>query len=185
MDQWTTLTIVSSTVAPAGSVTINSTISSNIIRIGKVKVVPTYVGGSADFGLYKRSTCLSTDAAYRAVGFASTLSDPVEQIGSTQTERNEGYLAHYEDLDAGKNLHIKITNNGFISNSYTITIKYYVPLIYDATTGALFLKLTTSAPADAALSANELVVWTNDSNALNFKYKTTAGAIKTGTIALS
>jgi len=122
-----TLTHTFSTVTGSGgTASINLTIDADNIAILFVKVEPSIMGGTADFDIFQKDTLLSADISYRATAFAGDLVDPIEDISGVETERTEGFLTAYQDDDASKELHIKVTNNDTSTKDFDITIRYLV-----------------------------------------------------------
>src|SRR4051812_29783005 len=109
-----TLTFVTASVNASSSSSTNQTIVGNNCQISKIKVVPSNVnpGELTSVFIYKHNTFLAADLVYSTTSFNGTLIDPIETDGVTTAERNEGFVAYYEDLDAAGQLHIKITNSG-------------------------------------------------------------------------
>jgi hypothetical protein len=122
-----TLTYTTGSIAAGASTSRNDVVNGNVFDVVKVKITPSNIspGELTTFALYKHNTFLATDICYNTISFAGNLVDPIETDGITSTERNEGFVAKYEDLDAVGQLHNKITNNGSVAKTYTVTITYY------------------------------------------------------------
>ena len=121
-----TLSYTTASVASGASTSRNDTIASNLAYIYKVKVVPS-VGGAGEntkVEIFKRDTFSAGDLVYATNNFIGNLIDPIQNDGVTTTERNEGPVAMYEDLDSTQEFHLKITNNGTVSRTFDVTITY-------------------------------------------------------------
>lgn len=123
-----TLTFTTTSVAPAAASSTNQTIVGNIADIAKIKVEPSSIaaGQLTSVFIYKHNTFSAADIIYSTTSFSGNLVDPIEYDGVTQTERNEGYIARYEDGDNAQQLHIKIVNSGSLSRTFTVTIQYRI-----------------------------------------------------------
>jgi len=142
-----TLTHTFSTVTGSGGdASTNLTIDADNIAILFVKVEPSVMGGTADFDIFQKDTLLSADISYRATAFTGDHIDPIENISGVETERTEGFVTAYQDDDASKELHIKITNNDTSTKDFDITIRYL-------SAGDL---TSTGTPAN-----NQVAVWTD------------------------
>lgn len=121
-----TLSFTTGSIAPTASTSRNDTIVGNIADIVKITVTPSNVsaGQLTTVGIYKHNTFLAADLAYSTSAFAGNLIDPIEYDGLTQTERNQGYVCKYEDADNAQQLHIKITNGGSLSRTFSVVITY-------------------------------------------------------------
>lgn len=123
-----TLTFTTTTVNAGATYTSSQTIASNIADIVKIKVVPsnTNTGEVASFTLTKHNTFLDSDMCYAALNFAGNLIDPIESDGGMFTERTEGFVCKYTDLDNATELNVKIVNGGIINKTYTVTVEYII-----------------------------------------------------------
>lgn len=124
--RYTTLTFTSGSVSAGSTLTSNQTISDDHINIYKVKVSTATTTSTADIELYKRDTYQLADRVYWANDFscAAAFVDPRERTSGT--ERNEGFVVPYEDLDETTELHIKLTNNDSSAKTFTVTVIYEV-----------------------------------------------------------
>ena len=118
-ESWTT-----ASVAAGASLTENRVINRNYLNVTKVKVVPSLTGQTSKFQIYKKDTHVIADIAYSSGDFAGTFYDPEELDGGVSTERNGGFVANYEDLDASGELHTKVWNDDSQAKTYTITVEY-------------------------------------------------------------
>ena len=125
-----TLTFTTASIAPAAASSTNQTIIGNICDIVKIKVVPSVVtaGELTSVFIYKRNTFSASDIVYSTSSFSGSLIDPIETDGITTTERNQGFIAKYFDLDNAQQLHIKIVNSGTVSRTFDVTVEY---ILYD------------------------------------------------------
>lgn len=113
-------------VASGASTSRNDAISTNAIDIVKVKVAPSNIG-AAEFTvveIFNSSSFATSALCYATNNFAGNLIDPIWNDGITVAEKNQGFIAKYQDLDLTQQLHLKITNNGTLSKTYTVTIEY-------------------------------------------------------------
>jgi hypothetical protein len=125
MSRFETLSFTSASIPNGNSLVIDEAIPVNYINVHKVKVVPSAGTGTSQVGIFKRSTALAVDCVYNTLPFSGDLIDPVLNDGvSPPVEVNEGFLFPYEDLDNYSNLHISITNNGGLAQTYDVTIIY-------------------------------------------------------------
>ncbi len=156
-----TLTYTTGSIAPAASTSRNDNLFCSQAEIVKITITPSSVsnGQLTTYAIYKHNTFLAADIVYSTSSFAGNLVDPIETDGITSTERNEGYVARYEDLDGLNQFHNKITNNALIARTFTVTITY---LVVSDTQGYVNVKAfgatgdgsTDDAPAiQAALSS--------------------------------
>jgi hypothetical protein len=137
--RWIIDSFTTATINPGSSLVVNRTLPFPILIIGKVKVTPNIVGGTATFGIYKSATCLDADVVYRAIDFDATkvLVDPVEYTPSADYERAEGLIGAYEDLDALNQLHIKITNDDSVEKTFDVAVYYTGVALLDSTSGGV------------------------------------------------
>ena len=121
---WTVDTFTTASIASGASLISSRSISIPVVNILKIKVTPSIIGGTSSVGIYKHATCLDADMVYKSENFNGILVDPTELQSSNQIERNEGFVAVYEDLDYVSQLYIKITNNGLTTKTYDVSISY-------------------------------------------------------------
>ncbi len=175
MARYTTLSFTSASIGANTSLVINQAILSDIINVYKIKVTQGTPGGTTQVSIFKKSTALAADLIYNTVAFAGDLVDPVNDDGSNPvTEVNEGFLFPYEDLDAGKKLHIKIFNNDSVGKTFAIEIVYEEMVI---SVGTLFTDFTDTkfwvpvyppAPwGTLAFNGSKQAVLTSNANAPN------------------
>jgi len=138
--------VFSSVVGSGGTASVNKTIDADNIAILFVKVEPSIMGGTTDFEIFQKDTLLAADISYKASVFTGDLFDPVEDVSGVETERTEGFVTAYQDDDASKELHIKVTNNDTSTKDFTITIRYL-------SAGDL---TSTGTPVN-----NQIAVWTD------------------------
>jgi hypothetical protein len=96
------------------------------ININKIKVADSVGSGSNVVKIFKKSTCLDADLVYSTSAYFGDLVDPIENTGTTTTERNEGMVCFYENLDLAKVIYMKLTNNHTAAKVYTVTIEYSI-----------------------------------------------------------
>ncbi len=119
------------TIAASSSASFGVTVPNNIINIAKIRVAPSIAAAPTEFFLYKNSTYAAADLVYATKQFTGPLVDPVEDTGALVLERNEGYVAAFEDENESLQIYIKINNNHSASVTYTGTI--IVDTAYDHT----------------------------------------------------
>lgn len=121
-----TLTYVTASVNPSASTQRNDSIPSDVLDIIKIKVVPSNVGPLelTKVEIFNSSSFATGALVYATNSFTGSLIDPVWNDGVTPTEKNEGFICKYQDLDLVQQLHLKITNNGTLAKTYTVTITY-------------------------------------------------------------
>lgn len=152
MSRYIVETFTSPSVAGSGNLVVNHVILSNQVNINKIKVVPSVLSGTNKVEIFKHATCLPADTAYATDGYLETLVDPVQDEDDIVTEKNEGFVATYEDLDATNVMHIKLTNGYVSAKTYTITLTYELVSPY-----LIITKSTTGDPA----SASEFTMYVN------------------------
>jgi hypothetical protein len=123
-DRWIADAFTTASIGANSSLVIDRPIPWNSADIGKITVYPSTVTGTTTFGIYRRGTCLDADMAYKSQAFGGNLIDPVQRVSGTQFERNANVIANYDDLDAGKEIHVKITNTSAVSKTYQVSISY-------------------------------------------------------------
>jgi len=136
--------VFSGVVGSGGTASVNKTIDADNIAILFVKVEPSIMGGTASFEIFQKDTLLVADISYKASAFTGDLFDPVEDLSGVETERTEGFVTAYQDDDASKELHIRVTNDDTSTKNFTITIRYL-------SAGDL---TSTGTPVD-----NQLAIW--------------------------
>ncbi len=157
-----TLTFITASIAPAASSSTNQTIVGNACDIVKINVTPSVVtaGELTSVFIYKHNTFSAGDICYSTTSFSGSLVDPIETDGITSTERNEGFVAKYEDADNANQLHIKITNSGTVSKTFAVTIEYQTIGFRSGTTGTIATGATVAhglggTPAQVLVTATQ------------------------------
>jgi hypothetical protein len=108
-------------VNAGSSVNVDSAISLDTVNIHKVKLTPAGSGGIGTLKIYKAATRLAASLCYETLPSSSAAVDPTDTDGN---EVNEGFVAPYEDLDAGGQMHLVISNSGESNETYTVSILY-------------------------------------------------------------
>lgn len=123
---YSTLTYTTASVNPGSSTQRNDAIITNVVDIIKIKVTPSNIGAGelTVVEIFNSSSFATGALCYATNNFTGNLVDPIWNDGITPTEKNEGFVAKYQDLDATSELHLKITNNGSLAKTYTVTITY-------------------------------------------------------------
>ena len=116
-------TININTVAGSGGTgTADISILTNNAIITKVKCTISVAGGTYDLEFFQKDAKAAGDLAYKVSQAVNTFFDPVEDVSGVETERNTGFVAMYEDLDATKELHVKVTNDDSSTKNFTIVV---------------------------------------------------------------
>ena len=113
------------------------TTAANRFKIIKLTVTPNTESTSLmKVEIFKRNTFLAADLCYGTDNFNGPLIEPMESKGQGPTERNEGFVAQYEDLDStlqsfgqSSELHIKIYNNHSAAQTYDVEMIYEPDII--------------------------------------------------------
>lgn len=169
MGRYTTDSFTSASVPAHSSLAIDRIIGSNFINLVKIKATPSVGSGTSQLQIFKSASLDISTLAYNTVPFSGSLIDPIEDDGGgIIQERNEGFVAPYEDADASLRLHLTITNNYNSAQTYAISIKYEVAfggsalsgppgsLIAQATASGLNINSTVIALLNTAgISASE------------------------------
>jgi hypothetical protein len=167
--------VLTTSLVPAGEwLPINQPISSSMINLVKIKVVPNSAGGTSRFQVFKRGTFLEMDKLYDTREFTGSLIDPVEDYSDPMTdtpgataERNEGSPIPYEDDDAGDILHLRIYNGDVNARTYTVTVRYENVLVPgaggslgDLTVGDLYVTGTLTVDGTSTFNSSIGVIGT-------------------------
>lgn len=109
-------------IASGGHHDNNLAISTSLINVAKIKVVPSASTIGWQLEIYKKATRLAADRQYRTkTNVVGNGYDPTDREGS---EVLEGWVLPYEDLDAASQLHIRWINNDPVARSADISIWY-------------------------------------------------------------
>lgn len=113
------------TIAAGASLAINRYFGLNALNVVKIKVTPS--GSSTGYGLKIFKDAARTKELFstkdQVVGFFYA---PTTRSGG---EALEGFVVPYEDLDAGGNLHLYLTNRDSVSRNYDFEITCEAPAI--------------------------------------------------------
>lgn len=122
---WTFTATSFNTGAIADSQVFNIGISANLVILCKLKVVPSASTIGYVVEIFKKTTCLPEDKQFATKsGVQGNLYVPTDRSGN---EVQEGFIIPYQDLDAGGEIHIKVTNLDPLSRSYDISLSYIDP----------------------------------------------------------
>lgn len=94
------------------------------LNVAKIKILASEAAEDWSFTIYNNTTYTDADIAYRTITFQGNLVDPIWGDGVTVVEKNQGFVAAYEDKSLSLQMFCKLTNAGAnpITFNGTITI---------------------------------------------------------------
>lgn len=108
------------TITAGSSAVFNRTIPVDVCDLMKIKVVPSGSSVGWKMEIFKKATCLAADRVFATKSnVLGNFYAPTDRSGN---EVLEGFVVPYEDLDAAKQIHIKITNQDAVSRNYDVSL---------------------------------------------------------------
>jgi len=125
MARFTEVTFNTGLVAPGDSYDHDVDVVTDIVNIGKVKVLPSGSTTGYVFEIFKKAARADVDRQYSSrARTQGNFFDPTNRSGE---EVQEGFVLPYEDLDGLQQAHTRITNFDTVARSYDITLSYENP----------------------------------------------------------